>query len=51
MESRDTGDIQDKAAKLFKTTAIVPFIDMLVDYTYNNELLSFMNGFSCYNQI
>ena len=25
MESRDTGDIQDQAAKLLKTTAIVPF--------------------------
>ena len=25
MESRDTGDIQDQVAKLFKTTAIMPF--------------------------
>ena len=25
MESRDTSDIQDQAAKLMKTTAIVPF--------------------------
>ena len=25
MESRDTSDIQDQAAKLLKTTAIVPF--------------------------
>ena len=25
MESRDTGDIQDQAAKILKTTSIVPF--------------------------
>ena len=30
---------------------IMPIADMLVDSTANNELLSFMDGFSRYNQI
>ena len=29
----------------------MPIVDMLVDSTANNELLSFMDGFSGYNQI
>ena len=29
----------------------MPIADMLVDSTANNELLSFMDGFSGYNQI
>ena len=29
----------------------MPITDMLVDSTANNELLSFMDGFSCYNKI
>ena len=30
---------------------VMPVVDMLVDSTANNELLSFMDGFSGYNQI
>ena len=30
---------------------VMPIADMLVDSTTNNELLSFMDGFSRYNQI
>ena len=30
---------------------VMPIADMLVDSTANNELLSFMDGFSGYNQI
>ena len=30
---------------------VMPIVDMLVDSTANNELLSFMNNFSSYNQI
>ena len=30
---------------------VMPIIDMLVDFTANNELLSFMDGFTRYNQI
>ena len=29
----------------------MPIADMLVYSTFNNELLSFMDGFSCYNKI
>ena len=34
-----------------KDMYVMPIIDMLVDSTANNELLSFMDGFSMYNQI
>ena len=30
---------------------VMPIANMLVDSTANNELLSFMDGFSRYNQI
>ena len=34
-----------------KDIYVMPIVDMLVDSTANNELLSFMDGFSCNNQI
>ena len=34
-----------------KDMYVMPIVDMLVDSTANNELLSFMDGFSGYNQI
>ena len=34
-----------------KDMYVMPIIDMLVDSTANNELLSFKDGFSGYNQI
>ena len=42
MESRDTGDIQDQAAKLLKITAIVPFrlIKDLVIEEIDDQLFS-----------
>ena len=36
---------------LLKTCIVMPIADMLVDSTTNNELLSFMDDFSRYNQI
>ena len=34
-----------------KDMYVMPIVDMLVDFTANNELLPFMDGFSGYNQI
>ena len=34
-----------------KDMYVMPIVDMLVDSTANNEILSFMDGFSRYNQI
>ena len=34
-----------------KDMYVMPIIDLLVDSTANNELLSFMDGFSRYNHI
>ena len=34
-----------------KDMYVMPIADMLVDSTANNEMLSFIDGFSSYNQI
>ena len=34
-----------------KDMYVMPIEDMLVDYADNNELLSFIDGFSMYNNI
>ena len=44
-------DFRDLNAATSKDMYIMPNADMLVDSTANNELLSFMDGFSGYNQI
>ena len=44
-------DIRDLNATTPKDMYVMPIADMLVDCTTNNELLSFMDGFSGYNQI
>ena len=44
----DFRDLNDTSPK---DMYVMPITDMLVDSTANNELLSFMDGFSRYNQI
>ena len=44
-------DFKDLNAATLKDMYVMPIVDMLVDSTANNELLSFMDGFSGYNQI
>ena len=44
-------DFRDLNVATPKDMYVMPIVDMLVDYTANNELLSFMDGFSSYNQI
>ena len=42
---------RDLNATTPKDMYVMPIAGMLVDFTANNELLSFMDGFSRYNQI
>ena len=42
-------DFRDLNVATPKDMYLMPIVDMLVDSTTNNELLSFMNGFSGYN--
>ena len=44
-------DFKDLNAATPKDMYVMPITNMLVDSTANNELLSFMDGFSGYNQI
>ena len=44
-------DYRDLNVASPKDMYVMPIADMLVDSTANNELLSFMDGFSSYNQI
>ena len=44
-------DFRDLNATTRKDMYVMPIVDMLVDSTANNELLSFMDSFSWYNQI
>ena len=44
-------DFRDLNAATAKDIYVMSIADMLVDSTANNELLSFMDGFSRYNQI
>ena len=44
-------DFRDLNAATPKDMYVMPIADMLVDSTANNELLSFMDGFSRYNKI
>ena len=44
-------EFRDLNATNPKYMYVMPIFDMLVDSTANNELLSFMDGFSGYNQI
>ena len=44
-------DFIDLNATTPKDMFVMPITDMLVDYDANNEFLSFMDGFCCYNQI
>ena len=44
-------DFRNLNATTPKDMYVMPTIDMLVYSTTNNELLSFMDGFSGYNQI
>ena len=44
-------DFRDLNAVTPKDMYVMPIANMLVDYTTNNELLSFMDDFSRYNQI
>ena len=44
-------DFRDSNATTPKDMYVMPIVDMLVDTTAKNELLSFMDGFSKYNQI
>ena len=44
-------DFRDLNAATPKDMYVMPIVDMLIDSTANNELLSFMDGFSGYNQI
>ena len=44
-------DFRDLNVVTPKDMYVMPVADMLVDSTENNELLSFMDGFSRYNQI
>ena len=44
-------NFRDLNAVTTKDMHVMPITEMLVDSTVNNELLSFMDGFSRYNQI
>ena len=44
-------DFRDLNVITPKDMYVMPIVDMLVDSTTNNELLSFMDGFSSYNHI
>ena len=44
-------DFRDLNVATPKDMYVMPIVNMLVDSTTNNELLSFMDGFSGYNQI
>ena len=44
-------DFRDLNVATPKDMYVMPIADMLVDSTTNNELLSFMDGFSSYIQI
>ena len=44
-------DFRDLNVATPKDMYVVPIVDLLVDSTANNELLSFMDGFSGYNHI
>ena len=44
-------DFKDLNGATPKDMYVMPIVDMLVDSTSNNELLSFMSNFSRYNQI
>ena len=48
---RVCGDFRDLNAGTPKVMYVMPIVDMLVDSTTDNELLSFMDGFSGYNKI
>ena len=43
-------DFRDLNATTLKDMYVMTIVDMLVDSTANNELLSFMDGFSRYNK-
>ena len=43
-------DFRDLNVITHKDMYVMPIVDMLVDSTANNELLSFMDGFFGYNQ-
>ena len=44
-------DFRDLNSATLKDMYVMPISDVLVDSIANNELLSFMDGFSRYNQI
>ena len=44
-------DFRDLNAATLRDMYVMPITDVLVDSIANNELLSFMDGFSRYNQI
>ena len=44
-------DFRDLNVATPKEMYVMPIVDMLVDSIANSELLSFMDGFSRYNQI
>ena len=44
-------DFRDLNFATPKDMYVMPIANILVDYAANNELLSFMDGFSCYNHI
>ena len=44
-------DFRDLNVDTPKDMYVMPIADMLVDSVANNELLSFMDGFSGYNKI
>ena len=44
-------DFRDLNVAIPKDMYVMPIVDMLVDSNMNNELLSFMDGFSSYNKI
>ena len=44
-------DFRDLNVVTSKDMYVMPIADMLVDSTVNNELLTFMDSFSGYNQI
>ena len=44
-------DFRDLNVATYKDMYVMPIADMLVDSAANNEMLSFMDGFSGYNQI
>ena len=44
-------DFRDLNVAIPKDMYVMPIVDMFVDSNMNNELLSFMDGFSSYNKI